>query len=453
MSEDIQDLTYNQLRDAVADNNVAAIRSVTRLDPAGGDGDKVFPPTYAGGVYAVEQRRIDGKVLPCVLLDSVQSQANRMEETLLRAYEADTMRFPLVAVDFARKQDGSDQDDEEISRIGRITALDAPHRIADAILRDSVFCQNGQGTGFRETPEGRAFESSNIRNATALFELCPTALVFGTWDSTGSRGGLGNKFARCLASEIIGVNAILGVRTGSRIDPLGIERCVLYEHREGGWTVREDEAKTDGSGKPVLFKSKSGKGNPSAINHGNVTPDFTRYQIKDLTEDNRKTPDPLRPDGAYIELGRIKAAGVSISHALQISVLSLTSLRRLRFPGGSNNNQTARNDVARTVLAALGLAAMAHLRERGCDLRSRCVLVPSERNTPLELVVSGSERPKFTLSAAQSTELFLRAVADATSQEFGLPWRTKEMVLFPSNRLVDLVREGRRVAAGGAGEE
>ena len=77
MSNGIQPLTYDQLRAAVA-GNVAAIRSVVRLEPVGGAGDKVFPPTYAGGVYAVEQRRINGEVFPCVLLDSVQSQANRI---------------------------------------------------------------------------------------------------------------------------------------------------------------------------------------------------------------------------------------------------------------------------------------------------------------------------------------------------------------------------------------
>jgi CRISPR-associated protein Csb1 len=452
MSNGVQSLTYDQLRAAVADKT-AAIRSLARLEPAGGAGDKVFPPTYAGGVYAVEQRRIDGEVLPCVLLDSVQSQANRMEESLLRAYEASTMRFPLIVVDFSRKEDGNRQDDEEIARIGRITALDAPHRIADAILRDSVLHQDGQAAGFRDTPEGSAFELANIRDATALFELCPTALVFGTWDSTGSRGGLGNKFARCLVSEMIGVNAVPGVRTGSRIDPLGIEKCALYAHREGGWTAREDEGIRDADGNLVLFKSRSGKGNPSAVNHGNVTPDFSRYQTKDVTDDNRKTPDPLRSDGGNIEVGRIKAGGVSISHALQISVLSLAGLRRLRFPGGGGCDQIARNNAARTVLAAIGLAAMTHVRESGCDLRSRCVLVPSESASPLEVIVSGSDRRQFSLTAAQARELFRQAVAEATSPQIGLPWRTVELVLFPSDRLVDLVRAGRRAAAGAAGEE
>ena len=45
-------LTLNQLREAVA-KNAAAFRCRRRLQPAGGAGDKVFPPTYAGATYSV----------------------------------------------------------------------------------------------------------------------------------------------------------------------------------------------------------------------------------------------------------------------------------------------------------------------------------------------------------------------------------------------------------------
>src|SRR5262249_37419058 len=122
----------------------------------------------------------------------------------------------------------------------------------------------------------------------------PTALIFGVWDSTGAAGGLGTKFARALVSEIVGYDAVPGVRTSSRVDPLGIEKCKLYEHKDSTpesliWTVNETEAKVemDKSGKPVMkdgkpvlvpFKRKKGdKGKPSEINHGNVTPDFARH--------------------------------------------------------------------------------------------------------------------------------------------------------------------------------
>src|SRR5207237_10224568 len=82
-----------------------AIRIRQRLQPAGGPGDKVFPPTYATGdntlKYAGETRRIDGKDVPTVLLDSVASQANRMEEALLAAWQQQKLGFPVIGVDFS----------------------------------------------------------------------------------------------------------------------------------------------------------------------------------------------------------------------------------------------------------------------------------------------------------------------------------------------------------------
>jgi CRISPR-associated protein Csb1 len=143
--------------------------------------------------------------------------------------------------------------------IGAVTTLDAPHRIFDAILRDSVVTVNGRDQprtvpfrsqlkagGAKDTseisPEGAAISQANVRNATPLFELCPTALIFGAWDSTGAAGGLGNKFARALVSEIIGIGAVYGVRTASRIDPLGITGGKIFADANGDWTPNEDNA-------------------------------------------------------------------------------------------------------------------------------------------------------------------------------------------------------------------
>src|SRR5207253_3202927 len=193
--------------------------------------------------------------VPCGLLDSVQSQANRLEQALLEAYRAGRLTFPLLSVDFST----------DVPEIGEITALDAPHRIADAIFRDSTlngkpFRPQPKAGGKRDTAavsdEGKRFAEATVRNATALFELCPTALIFGVWDSTGAAGGLGNKFARAIVSEIIGVNAVYGIRTGSRLDPLAIEKGVIYEGEGGDWVVNQDEAKQEDSN-PVVFKRKA----------------------------------------------------------------------------------------------------------------------------------------------------------------------------------------------------
>src|SRR6516225_11688677 len=95
-------LSFDRLKDAVA-GTAAAFRCRRRLQPAGGEGDKVFPPTFAGAVYAVEKRRVPGHetAVDCVLLDSVQSQANRMELALQEAIEERRIKIPLLEVDFS----------------------------------------------------------------------------------------------------------------------------------------------------------------------------------------------------------------------------------------------------------------------------------------------------------------------------------------------------------------
>src|SRR5680860_1919052 len=57
-------LSYDQLRDAV-DGGAVGIRSRLALEPLGGAGDKVFPPTYgvadnADTKYATEVRTVPG---------------------------------------------------------------------------------------------------------------------------------------------------------------------------------------------------------------------------------------------------------------------------------------------------------------------------------------------------------------------------------------------------------
>ena len=83
---DTAPLDLDALRRAVRDGTVA-YRMVARLLLAGGPEDKIFQPTFAvenraSTRYAFEDRRIDGQAVPCVLLDSIASRANRMEEAL-----------------------------------------------------------------------------------------------------------------------------------------------------------------------------------------------------------------------------------------------------------------------------------------------------------------------------------------------------------------------------------
>lgn len=418
-------LDLEALSSAVA-GGAAAIRAVTRLSPAGGPGDKVFPPTYvkernATTKYAMETRRIDGRDVQTVLLDSVASQANRFEEALLEGFRRSELAFPVVGVDFSKEKGLEDLD--------QITALQAPHRIADALLRDSVL----GGAPFRHTEIGKAITDARPNHATAMYKHCPTALVFGVWDSTGPKGGLGAKFQRCLVSEIVGMDVVAGVKTASRIDPAGIQTKAgpVFAHKDPAqeWTVDPAEAEAV-KGKPVEFSRSGGdgkKGSPSAINHGNIPPSI---------------------DG--------EAGGVTMSHALQTTVLSLAGLRRLRFQTTCSGEaipaekRDAAEAAARTALAALAVAAVVYQRENDYDLRSRSILVADEPLT-LEIVGrDGGKPPRFTLTKAEAAAL-LKA-AENKAREHGLGWDPKPVVLTPAPKLAGLIRKSRELSASGEAE-
>ena len=417
------ELTIDVLRQAVA-NTTCALRARATLQPAGGEGTKVFPPTYAGAVYATEQRRLPGQAEPvnCVLLDSVQSQANRMEDALQQAVDEGRIKLPVIDVDFGAYFPGEDKDDDMrlLDPVGKVSSLQAPHRIADAILRDSLL----EGEAFRQSDVGKAIDRVSLKNATPLFELCPTALLFGMWDSTGLKGGLGAKFERAMVSEIVGIGAVYGVKTSSRIDPLGIQLKAgpLYQAKDGGWTLDESEAKQE-KGKSVML-GKDGK--PSEANHGNVTPS--------LSDTDR--------NGNYL------AGGVTIAHAEQTIVISLPALRRLQFPDGEDKFSNERDVAGRTVLAALGLMAAALADEAGLDLRSRCLLYPGDDLT-WELL-DRRNGGKFTLSAEQTIDIFKNAVDAA--KHVGLPWREEPLALTPSDKLVKLVVKSQQLAAKQGGD-
>lgn len=393
----------------------AAIRRTRRLQPAGGPGDKVFPPTYPGERnndpprHVFERRRISGENVLCVLLDSVQSQANRLEEALGAARDAGDVRFPVIAVDFSKT---------DVKDIGRITTLDAPHRVFDAIIRDSEI----GGKRFRETDDGRRLIESKSQHARAVFDLSPAALVFGAWNSTGEGGGLGAKFPRAVVSEIIGVGVAVerdprtgdtdrpsGRRTGSRVDPLGIRSAVrVYKTPAGDWSLEP----------PKGVKSEAGI-RPSEINHSNIAP----------------TVEPL---------------GVSIDYALHTFVLSCAALRRLRFTAGTG--APAEGDVAaQTALAAIGLVAALAQDRAGYFLRSRCdLVVESGATAALEIVGTAGSTDAFPLDFRQACDL-ARAAADRAAS-LDVHWRDKDLVLAPQGKLVELVKRSREMALRDEGD-
>lgn len=384
-------------------NTDAAIRARFKLQPAGGVGTKVFPPTYQGtrnnAVYATEQRKLDdGSVAECVLLDSVQSQANRMEEALKMADEKSELTIPLLQVDFT----------SEFTDLGKISTLDAPHRIADAIFRES----NLEGTPFRKTEYGRMFENASLKDASGLYPICPTALLFGAWDSTGERGAQqGTKFPRAITSEIVGVGAEEGVNPTGRISPVDITGTdsTLYQTEDGQLTHDEDEARDS---------AKAMK--PSEANLGNVTPSFNDNSSQDTLP-----------------------GGVTMDYAELSAVISLSGLRRLSFPANGRSHPE-RTRYARSALAALGLVAVAKQYEMGYSLRSRCDLVAQE-SLSFELVKRNGDVEKIDVSIDETVEAFVSLHERAA--EHGLDWQFDSLDLEPTETLVEEIRRSRTQVA------
>lgn len=408
------ELTFERLRDAVGGGSVA-LRSKVQLQPAGGKGDKIFPPSYmpdrgATHKYAVEDRTGEnGESISTVLLDSVASQANRAELALLEGYEQGKLSFPVPYVDFTGHGDLTDYK--------KLTVLEAPHRLADAIFRDSLL----DGTLFRLSAMGRTITDSTQRNATGMFCYSPTSLLFGLWDATGPKGGMGSKFQRAYVSEIVGFRASVGKKVGSRIDPLQIQRVPPDERVFNSddpsevWTDARDKAAKDKDGEPE-FASRRGEsgeaGQPSKINHGNIPP----------TIDSQ-------------------AGGVTISDGLQTTLISFASLRRLRFGDVSRDAETA----ARTAIAALGVAAIAYQFEMDYDLRSRCLLLPTHAPRLELLGRDGSAGDVVDVDRDVAATILAQAAAYAA--EMGIGWETDEIRLVPAPKLIELIRRSRKVAA------
>lgn len=392
------ELTLDVLKGVVEKD--AAIRRVQRLQPVGGPGDKIFPPTYPGegrnapARHVFETRRINGQDVRCVLIDSVQSQANRLEESLLNLVRADKVKLPHIVVDFIGQKtpQGGDLDD-----LGSITSLDAPHRVFDAIIRDSDL----NGNKFTDTEYYRNLIRAKPSNALQVFMLSPTSLVFGVWNSTGEGGGLGAKFTRCVVSEIVGVGAAEGQKGAVRVDPLGIRAAVKVVGGPLDWTIAKGER-----------GEKSVK--PSEINHSNI-------------------------------ISNLIPGGVTIDHALHTAVISCAGLRRLRFP-----NETIKDELAgQTVLAAIALVALTAQDKNGYALRSRCDLV-CEGAKPFEIVHPDGSTEELDVDAVTAVTIFKESVTAA--QKTGFPWNETPLLLTPQRRLVELVALSRAKALAGETE-
>ena len=153
-------------------NGPVALHLRQALLPVEGRGGVIFPPTYAyedENVHYNIDELSDGTKIATI--DSVGSQANRMERIFLPTYEGPynprSELVPKIVIAY------EDQHGNEKS----ISILKAGHRLGDAIVRS---------TELRTAVKNAFLDFDDRDDAFALARIGPTSLVFGAWDSRGT---------------------------------------------------------------------------------------------------------------------------------------------------------------------------------------------------------------------------------------------------------------------------
>ena len=161
------ELTTNQINDwADCKDGPVALHLRQALLPVEGKGSVIFPPTYAYRAenvhYNIDQLSDGTKI---ATIDSVGSQANRMEPIFLPAREGEpenprSKLVPQIVITYGNEKS--------------VSILEAGHRLGDAIIRS---------TELKDAVKSAFLDFDDRGDASSLAKIGPTSLVFGVWDS------------------------------------------------------------------------------------------------------------------------------------------------------------------------------------------------------------------------------------------------------------------------------
>lgn len=159
--------------DAWADDPEGPVALYLRqpLLPVEGKGGVIFPPTYADIGYNIDELA-DGTRIATI--DSVGSQANRIEPIFLRRDDRDNPRAALVPQVWITYEDRTNTPK-------RVSILEAGHRLGDAVIRSSELAEAAKGA-FRHFLDHD--------DAAKIAKIAPTSLLFGVWDSRDTQAKL-----------------------------------------------------------------------------------------------------------------------------------------------------------------------------------------------------------------------------------------------------------------------
>lgn len=383
-------ITIDLLREACKAGGPSVIVSTTELAPAGGPMASVAPAKFvtqgvnSHATYAYEHRFVDGTAARVVILDSKQSQLNRAEAGLAQAILEGTeplTRVPHVQVTYDR--DGS----REI-----FTDLTLPHRAYDGHIRAGSV----DGKPATEQPSYRAARDATPANARALLEFSPITLAYGGWDAT--RRTRQGRWRSALVGEIVGVLA------DQALDPRS--------------TPLRGGARVD----PVAMQVQLGKAAMIAIadaQRGELSPKLYDKIVKAARTADEKSAGST--SGSTLGLGGIpptleQLAGVACTRIVRTHVLSLATLRQIRFGA-----DPAGDAACRALIAAFALDGLARANAE-LYLRANCDLVEAG---PTRVTIDrrgGSFDDLEPLDIAVADSLLAEAI-DAAEREAGIAWR------------------------------
>jgi CRISPR-associated protein Csb1 len=310
-----------------------ALRLKQRLLPVTAEADEpgiIYPPTYADIGYCIDELSDGTKV---ALIDSVGSQANRMEPIFKQKFPTGTEQeavwlVPQIEIVLSpekpKKSDKKEEKGAEPPHQEKRSLLDLAHRSADAVV---------QSCPTLKPQFDAAFDALRRRgDAGPLCALAPTSLVFGVWDS---RGASGEKRPRIVRAVIRAWN---------------VEVLHAAAQFNSVWKALTEDQKAE------LEKAK-----PKGVK-------LSEKGLKDAPAVFRpKTKTHWLPNGAPNPEARV-LGGVLVRDRIEREVtVNLLALRNVQ---GSGPDETAR---MRKYLLGLSLLAATHeidlfLRE-GCQLR------------------------------------------------------------------------------------
>ena len=381
----------------------SVITSITELEPAAGPHASVAPAKYVEGkgqsaksVFVYETRYIaekpenqdepkmkedskttkkavKGKPQTVVLIDSKQSELNRAEAAIEqgRQYgDEAVVKIPRAVVTYRTENGPVEYTDMELS-----------HRIFDGHFRAGRV----DDKPITENEQYRALRNCTPADMSALLNTAPAALLFGAWDSTRKsnqvrlRSALVGEIIGILADQDPGAETRQARRGGSRID--AVAASVKLGAKELKSLVDDQAAELSKSNLDERAKeikdAQKKEVSASGLGLGNI-------------------PPTLKETGA-----------VACRRVIRSWVLSLATLRQLRF-----GQDETKNVAARALLAALGLNAIARA-ERELYIRANCDLIESAAPVVTLDQRFGKKKTFAPLSVEHTDQLLLEAIENA----------------------------------------